>query len=130
MPMFNWVQVITKNDAKFLCKKGKPNRHAKKAYQIIEDSLIDTFGVSDAYKKTLKNNIRIAVLRCDVMITGDRTKLIFIERLEQQNKEIEDSQVKGDIYEAIHNLQSRTPYRIDLKLITIFEFYTMIKYAK
>lgn len=128
--MFNWVQVISKNDFNYIAKKGKAGKKVKVAYQKIEDELIDTFGVSDDYKKTLKNNIRIAILRCDVMITGDRTKLIFIERLEQQNKEIEDTQVKGDIYEAIHNLQQRTPYRIDLKLITIFEFYTMIKYAK
>lgn len=123
LPIVKWAEIYKTETLKPILKYGKLDRFALVAYRNLQDEMVDYFGLSHDVMKVLKNKIKIQLLLCDIALDGDRTRLIFIEKLEQQNEELQKRQTNDDIYEAIFHIQKHLPYKIDLKTYTVFEFY-------
>ena len=77
--------------------------------------------------KILKNKIKIEILYADQIETGDRSTGWKIEFLELDNQELMSKQTKTDFYQQTFEIQKHLPYRIDLKELTIFEYYKNMK---
>lgn len=118
-----WVQIYKKESLKPLLKRGKLDRYAGKVYRNLQDELVDNFGLSHDVLKIFKNKIKIQLLLCDIALDGDRTRLVFIAKLEQQNEALQNKQSEEDIHTAIFHIQKHLNYKIDLKTYTVFEFY-------
>lgn len=121
LPVSKWAE-MDKLGLKAITKKGNPGKFAKIAYQKIEDEIIDCFGINETYTKILKLRIKIAILKAEVALTEDRTRLIFIERAEQKIQELQEAQPESDIYEAIFHIQRHLPYKIDIQTYTVWQF--------
>lgn len=128
--MQNWIDLLENEDLKHLHKSGKSGRFSAKAYELIQDDIIKYFGISPQFKLILKNKIKIELLRCEIIEDGDLTRLIFMERLEQQNEEILKNEVKSDIYEALFYIEKQLHFKINPKLYTVFDFYSHTKFIQ
>jgi hypothetical protein len=126
-PVRRWAQ-LEHEGLNAITKKGKPGKYAPKAYEMLKDEIIDTFGVNDTYQKILRLRIKIALLRAEIATTGDRTRLLFIERAEQRIQELQENEPKSDIYEAIFHIQRYLSYKIDLNTYTVWEFFNDSKH--
>ena len=121
LPVSKWAE-MDKIGLKAITKHGNPDKFAPKAYQIIQDEIIDAFGINETYQKILKLKIKIAILKAEIALTDDRTRLIFIERAEQKIQELQEDQPQNDIYEAIFHIQRHLPYKINHSTYTVWEF--------
>lgn len=127
LPMQNWMRFYEGNDPKHLLKHGKVCKRAGKVYEGLQAELIDEFGISPVFKTIIENNIKIALLKAEIALKGDRTRQIFIDKLLQKNEELETQSPKSDLAENIIAIEKHMGFRIDLKTLTVYDFY---KYSK
>lgn len=127
MPMYNWIEVFETKSLTPLLKKGKLCKLAEKAYEKIQDELIDNFGVNNDFLRMLKLKAQIELMYSAQIETKDKSNQLFIEIKEIELKELEAAQTKGDIYESIIAIEEHLGFRLDVKKISIFEYY---KYSK
>jgi hypothetical protein len=126
-PMYNWVMLYEEKDFSYLSKSGKLCKRVANVYEKINDQLIDTFGINEDLLKVLNNKTRIEILYAEQVETGDRSNQIYIDILEIETAEMQSQQTKTDFYQQTFEIQKHVPYRIDLKAITMFEYYTQMK---
>lgn len=126
--MFNWVEVTKYNKFNMLSKTGKVCNRAAFIYEKIMCEVIDLMGISDSYVKLLNNKIKIELYYGQQIESGLQNKQTFIDILEYENKALQNVKSYQDINDVINYTQDNTSYRIDLKEITVFEFYSRTKY--
>lgn len=126
-PMYNWMTLYENSDFKQLSKSGKICKRVTKAYEILQDQLIDQFGINEDLLKILKNKIKIELLYVDQMETGDKSTGWKIEFLELDNAELMSKQTKTDFFAQVFEMQKHLPYRIDTKQVSIFDYYSTAK---
>ena len=126
-PMYNWVMLYEETDFSYLSKTGKICKRAASVYEKFQDQLIDTFGINEDLLKIIKNKIKIEILYAEQIETGDKSTGWKIEFLELDNLELQNKQTKTDFYQQTFEIQKHVPYQIDLKTITIFQYYTQKK---
>lgn len=78
LPIFNWRMINEKNDLEFLLKKKKKltekeQEKLKEVFEIIYDSFIDAWGISDQYRRILELKRDIAVLQARMFLEKDRS---------------------------------------------------------
>lgn len=113
---------MDKDGLKAITKRGEPDKWASVAYSMIQDEIVDNFGVNDTFQKILRLKVKIAILKAEIALTGDRTRLLFIERAEQKIQELQETEPKNDIYEAIFHIQRYLSYKINIDSYTVWEF--------
>lgn len=127
MPMYNWVMLYEDKDFTQLSKSGKICKRVAIVYEKIQDQLVDAFGVNEDLLMVLNNKIRIEILYAEQIETGDKSNQIFIDILEIETIELQSQQTKTDFYQQTFEIQKHVPYRIDLKTITMFDYYTQMR---
>lgn len=120
------------NDYKHLLKYGRVDRFAAKAYQNLQDQIIDKFGIGDDYENQLRMQIQIALMEIDIAVTGDRINQIFIDRMKQQLEEIRSKQkgVKSNPYESLFQIEQAVGYKLDIHKVSVFEFFNYSEQIK
>lgn len=128
LPMWNWVRVYEQKDYRYLLKKGKKvDRFADVAYLKMQDELVDQHGVGDLFLKILRMKIKISLMQADQVLSGDRTSEIKVKILEDKIKEMEVGFKDVNIFQTVISLEKVMGFKMDLKTLTVGEFY---KYAK
>jgi len=129
LPLSNWDEFCETSNPVFLSKTGKICKRVHKVFEKLQDELIDTFGISHDYRKILEIKIKIELLYTKVVIDGDRTRLIFIEKLEQQLEDLEATKPKQSLMQSILQVNQHFNFKIDPKTTTVFEFYNYVKFV-
>lgn len=127
VPMLNWIELYESNDISQISKTGKVCSYAGKAYERLQDELIDTFGVNEDFLKIFNNKKRIELLYAHQMETGDRSNGWKIQMLELDNQELANKKTKMDLFESIIAIEKHMGFKINPKELTVFQFY---KYSK
>lgn len=125
--MYNWISLTEENDFSFLSKTKKICKRASKVYEKLHDQLINEFGVNEDFLRILKNKIKIELYYCSQIETGDKSNQIFIDILEIQNNDLISKQTKTDLYESIIAIEKIMGFKVDVKKISVFDFY---KYSR
>lgn len=127
VPMLNWIELYENNDISQISKTGKTCAFAGKAYERLQDEIIDTFGVNEDFLKILKNKIKIELLYASQIETGDKSNGWKIQMLELDNAELSNKKTKMDLFECIIAIEKQMGFTINPKELTVFMFY---KYSK
>jgi len=126
-PMYNWVMMYEENNLRYLSKTGKVCKRINIVYEVLQDQMIDEFGINEDLLKIIKNKIKIEILYADQIETGDKSTGWKIEFLELDNQELMSKQTKTDFYLQTFEIQKHLPYKIDTKTMSIFEYYKNMK---
>jgi hypothetical protein len=98
-------------------------------WEKLYDQYIQTFGLSELYKKIINQMKKKALLELDYLITGDRFKLTLIEmesrKLEAMQLNLNSGGISID--QAIVHLSKWLGYWIRSKEICVIEFFNLLK---
>lgn len=130
LPMLNWVKIYEEKDYKHLLKKQgkKADKYADIIYLRMQDELVDKYGVGDMFMKILRMKIKISLMRADQALSGDRTSEIKVKILEDKIEEMEGGFKDVDIFESVISIEKFMGFKLDLKTLTVGEFYKYGKY--
>ena len=135
MPIHNWLKLQETNDIGWIIKDkmdctDKELLILESQLHKLTDEFIDTFGISDEYRSILelKRDLRLAEI--DFALTGDKTKLAFIEIKRQQlNLTLSRSQNTEKVNVKVR-VSKYLPYQIDFKKMSVKEFYEVLEEMK
>jgi len=137
LPLFNYSKVSENNDLRYLLVLSdyfelpeiseKEYKELFEVWERINDEVIDFNGVNAEYKAILRMQKSIALLKVEMIITGDKSieniiKLKEIELLNMYPKQ------KATIEENIIVLEIQLKMQIDSKVCTVKKYYSYIKY--
>jgi hypothetical protein len=130
IPLFNWVKVNAGEMNFLLINKedSTSNEELSEAWDILFDDYIEKRGLSKSYKQILNVMKKKAILECDYIVSGDLFKLTEIEIEEQNLKQLigKDS-VDMSVEKSLIILSKWIGYRLDWKIITLNEYYLILK---
>ncbi len=95
----------------------------------LQDEYIDTFGAPSEFMKVRRLKIKLELMYCKQVQTGDESNQFFIEMLEHEIAELEkrNTSKKSDVYDSIFYIQKWQGVHIPPDTLTVFMFY---KYTK
>lgn len=134
-PVFVWQMVHETRDFTYLLKdrqkvSGQILSKLSKAWEKIYDEFLKEFGFNETFLEIKKKEIAIALMKLELIITGDRSLETFIEIEEMELKEMQ-KELKGvDFMESTIAIESRMKFQIDPHNTTIRKFYSYIKMLK
>jgi hypothetical protein len=128
--MYNWICVSEEEDLKYLSKTGNICKRAIKVYNNLQDQIVDKYGINQDFMEILRNKMKIEMLYADVILNKDRSLLTKIEILEIKNEELEAKITKGDIYELVMAIEKNLGFKLDVRAISIDEFFKYTKILK
>lgn len=126
--LWNWWQVQTGKFA--FTRKDLSKGSAKEdeeAYERINDSYLDTFGIDSTQKEIIELQRRIAILECDFVIDESRYLLNEIKSLRQEILGLLTNTSKGDRDGLVIHLEKWLGFRINEKEITANKFYKIVR---
>lgn len=123
-----WNEVCESGDYSGLLKdKGNPDKYAPIVYKKLQDEIIDTFGISDRYRKILRKMIKIEMMYLSQHTQGKANQLL-IDIEEEELSKMTEMKTKTDIYSAIISVSKNVgSLQIDPKTLTVYEFYKITK---
>ena len=106
---------------------GRHNsRQLGTAWKKILNGYLAEFGLSNDYKEYLKLKAQSVELWHDVYIKGQRYKEIFAKLKDEQAKGLIAKKERQD-GELISFISKQMGFRIDLKQVSTYEFYSYLK---
>lgn len=135
MPVYNWFKIQQTNDLKYMLVKTrkvstKEIEELEKGLKKLSSEYIDTFGISDEYKRILELSRDIEVLKIDFILTKDRSLLTMIELKKIELKVITENKTKSDIHKIKMHADKYMGFSINTKETSVKEFYTIIESLK
>jgi hypothetical protein len=118
--------IVNENKVNYLYKSKFAKFFINDALTILQDQLIDAFGVSDTYKRKLKIKIDIEILRLRQLIKNDFSTQIDIEILKKELIALENIKLDGDLMDLKISIENYMKLKIDFKEISVFEFYKYV----
>lgn len=97
-----------------------------KAWELIYDEYIDTFGISDDFREYLDTKRKIAIHQADLIITGDRSLETFIEIEQVKLESLFNRKTKQNINEVKVYVEKYMGFRLDEKTVSVKEYYTYL----
>ena len=88
LPIDNWIRLIEENDYSYLHRKSKKTILNILVFELIQDQIIDNFGVGDDFKKILRNQISMELMAIKQIKTGDYSTQAKIELMGLENEQI------------------------------------------
>ena len=126
--LVNWWNVqagkfeFTRKDIKVGTKKKD-----ELAYERINDSYIDEFGIDKIQLEIMELQRRIAILQCDFVIEEKRFLQNDIRKLQIEILELMTNRAGGDRDGLVIHLEKWLGFRIDEKKITANKFYKIVR---
>lgn len=124
--MQNWYMIVNENKINYLYKSKFAKFFINDALTIIQDQLVDAFGVSDTYKRKLKIKIDIEILKLRQLIKNDFSTEIDIKLLQKELLALEKIKQDGDLMDLKISIENYMKLKIDFKKISVFEFYKYV----
>lgn len=135
MPIYNWFKIQETNDVSWMLLKkrsinGYESIELREALQIVTDQYMDTFGISDEYRKIMRLTLDIRSLEIDFFTTQDRSHLTFIELKKTELKNIAKKSKTADSISVQVHIEKYMGRKINLRETTVKEFYNYLQEMK
>ncbi len=127
LPALNFIEIYETQSLIPLSRTGKLCKRAPVVFDKISDELIDTFGVSDQFKRRQSLIVEHELMLSKLARTGDRSLLFEIQMTEKEIKDLSKDEEKSDLYRAMvwMNDQGLTFKENE---ITVFQYYKYLEY--
>ena len=127
IPLFNWQKCL-EGDVKHVNLETKEDSGNQEAFNKLYDSFLQKRGVNKEYKKYLDILKKKAMLQCEFLITKDNFKLTQIEIEDAKIVSLQKTSESGlSIEKTLIYLGKWLGYRLDWKVITVTEFYSIME---
>jgi len=128
MPIWNWQEILKTGDLKhlFISGSGRVSKKLADLWDNLQDEYITEFGLDDSFKKQLRLLKEKAILNYNYILTKDpfiNTQLSIVDAdLDSLNTGKSTS-----FYETKSYLEKYKGYRMQIKEITVIEWFTDLK---
>jgi len=127
IPLFNWQKCL-EGDVKYVNLETKEDSGNQEAFTKLYDEFLQKRGVNKEYKKYLDILKKKALLQCEFLITKDNFKLTQIEIEDAKIVSLQKTSEGGlSIDKTLIYLGKWLGYRLDWKVITVTEFYSIME---
>lgn len=131
LPLHNWFK-INKGEIEY-CRRDLEKGTSKEDIEFcdkISDSYYDELGIDVEMIRVLDLQKELAEARLDWVITGNNFIKNSINRLEIEIKELIEREPEGNFGETIIHLSKWIGHRIDVRIVTVKEFYNTVSLFK
>ena len=129
LPLYNWIKITEKREYIYTrkdLKKGTDELDIR-AYEIIYEDYIATFGLNKLYKKVLEQMKKKALAELDFVITGDRFKLNLVEmELKKLESMLNNNNNDASIDTTLVHLSKWVGTWLNAKDITVKEYFNLV----
>ena len=137
LPIFNYGKISELEDLRYLIIQSdyfelpkiteKETAELFKAWEHINDEIIDYVGISEDYKSILRIKKAIALMKVELITTGDKSleTLIELKQLELKNYY---PQKKNELDESIIYIESVLKIPIDVMTCSVKKYFSYIKF--
>ena len=127
IPLFNWQKCLN-GELKYVHLELKEETDNQEAFSKLYDEFLQKRGVNKEYQKYLDILKKKALLQCDFLITKDDFKLTQIEIEDAKIVSLQKTSESGlSIEKTLIYLGKWLGYRLDWKVITVTEFYSIME---
>lgn len=127
LDMYRYKKAV-EGDLTALRIEGGNKRDDIRAMNRIEQSFLDEMGMNKRFEELMRLKNQLAKLQADYIIKDERYLLNLIRQKETQIRSLEEKLKGGlDIMQAKTILDKWLGVVIDLKKITVLDFYTKLK---
>jgi len=127
IPLFNWQKCLN-GELKYVHLEFKEETDNQEAFNKLYDEFLQKRGVNKEYQKYLDILKKKALLQCEFLITKDNFKLTQIEIEDAKIVSLQKTSESGlSIEKTLIYLGKWLGYRLDWKVITVMEFYSIME---
>lgn len=127
IPLFNWQKCLN-GELKYVHLELKEEADNQEAFNKLYDEFLQKRGVNKEYQKYLDILKKKALLQCEFLITKDNFKLTQIEIEDAKIVSLQKTSESGlSIEKTLIYLGKWLGYRLDWKVITVTEFYSIME---
>ena len=131
MPIYNWFKWHEEKDNSYLSKSRKIGSLANYFGDKIMTQFIERFGFSESFIKTLEKEKELVLLQARRALTDDRSLNAFIKICEIEIEALKkETTERADFYEIKGMLEHEMGFQINIKKISVAEYYTYFKALK
>ncbi len=129
LPVWNWWKLHEKNDFKTVLRRSKDkiDNRVIEVVKELQNEFIETFGVDENYASFLRKQIQIELLKIKILKTKDRIYENDIDILEIELEELTNKEYDKGINSATISVEKWMGFKLDVKKISTFEYYSYIK---
>lgn len=137
LPIFNFSKINETEDLRYLVIQSdyfelpkiteKETEELFNVWENINDEIINYVGISEDYKSILRIKKAIALMKVDMITTGDKSSETLIELKE---KELLDAmpKIKHELDESIIYIESVLKIPIDVMKCSVKKYFSYIKF--
>ena len=137
LPIFNYGKISELEDLRYLIIQPdyfelpkiteKETEELFKAWEHINDEIINYVGISEDYKTILRIKKAIALMKVELITTGDKSleTLIELKQLELKNYY---PQKKNELDESIIYIESILKIPVDVMKCSVKKYFSYIKF--
>ena len=137
LPVFNYGKISELEDLRYLIIQSdyfelpkiteKETAELFNVWENINDEIINYVGISEDYKSILRIKKAIALMKVDMITTGDKSNETLIELKE---KELLDAmpKIKHELDESIIYIESVLKIPIDVMKCSVKKYFSYIKF--
>lgn len=133
LPIYNFYKIRETEDMQYMCQSGYNPKYSailKKKWNVISETYINEHAFQGVAKVFYKQK-QLALKEIDYIISGDRFKLNYVERVK---KELENLYKRGgekdDSLYKIASVLNKMGYSVDVKRTSCTEFFTYVDLIK
>lgn len=137
LPIFNYGKISELEDLRYLIIQSdyfelpkiteKETAELFNVWENINDEIINYVGISEDYKSILRIKKAIALMKVDMITTGDKSleTLIELKQIELKNSY---PQAKQELDESIIYIESALKIPIDVMKCSVKKYFSYIKF--
>lgn len=131
MPIYNWFKWHEEKDNTYLSKSRKIGSLVNYFGDKIMTQFINRFGFSEVFIKALEKEKELVLLQARRALTDDRSLNAFIKICEIEIEALKkETTERADFYEIKGMLEHEMGFQINIKKISVAEYYTYFKAIK
>jgi len=133
LPQWNWNKVHETANLGYLERldnykdvKHLVTKKLSELWEEINDELFTTFGASEENEQILRLQRNQAILRCELLITDDRTNVTLIKIKDQEIDALKQTDEPAPYHDSITAMEKYMNYKIEPKGITVYNYQRII----
>ena len=107
-----------------------PAKSLEKQWIILYDQYIKEFGINEQYEKYLHKKRKIAIMKCDLVITDDNIHKTFIKIEQMKLSDMLDKNQLVKFMDVVSMLTKFLGVAINTKAISVLEYYSYLRYLE
>lgn len=129
IPVYNWFQIFEEKQYQYalINRKAKIDKYIHLALQNLQDNYTKIFGLDPKYEAYLRAKMALELLEIKRTLTGDKSLGTLIQVAQLNLQAMTDTGIKVSSNDAVVAVEKYMGFRIDTRVVTVYEFYGYVK---